>query len=76
MHLPKLLQRKVTTVDLFFNAKIGALWSVYKKAPDKFNWESCDYLLKIIVSMSIRCGLLWFEVNTVLIPMPLEDLKH
>ncbi|GMN46130.1 hypothetical protein TIFTF001_015322 [Ficus carica] len=36
----------------------------------------CDYLMKIILGVSIRCGLSWFEVNTLLIPMHLQDLKH
>ncbi|GMN54168.1 hypothetical protein TIFTF001_023302 [Ficus carica] len=51
MHFPKLLQRKVTTVDTFFRAKIGALWPVYKKAPDKFDWGSCDSLMKNILGV-------------------------
>ncbi|GMN67844.1 hypothetical protein TIFTF001_036910 [Ficus carica] len=58
------------------SAKIGALWRVYKKSPDKYDWGSCDSLMKIIYSVCIRCGLSWFEVNTLLIPMHLEDLKH
>ncbi|GMN48585.1 hypothetical protein TIFTF001_017745 [Ficus carica] len=37
---------------------------------------SHDSLLKIILGVSIRCSLSWFEVNTVLIPMHLEYLKH
>ncbi|GMN58918.1 hypothetical protein TIFTF001_028010 [Ficus carica] len=64
MRFPKLLQRKVTTVDMFFSAKIGALWLVYKKTPDKFDWGSCDSLMNIILGVSVRCGLSWFEVNT------------
>lgn len=76
MQFPELLQRKVTTVDTFFSAKIGALWRVYKKSPDNFDWRSCDSLMKIIRGVYVRCSLSWFDVNTLLIPMHLEDLIH
>ncbi|GMN70789.1 hypothetical protein TIFTF001_053982 [Ficus carica] len=36
MQFTELVQRKVTMVDTFFSAKIGALWRVYKKSPDNF----------------------------------------
>ncbi|GMN48425.1 hypothetical protein TIFTF001_017600 [Ficus carica] len=32
--------------------------------------------MKIILGVCIRYGLSWFEVNTLLIPMHLQDLKH
>ncbi|GMN64416.1 hypothetical protein TIFTF001_033487 [Ficus carica] len=73
---PELVQQKVTTVDTFFCAKIGALWRVYQISPDTFDWGSCDSLLKIILGMCVRCGSSWFEVNTLLIPIHLADLKH
>ncbi|GMN47645.1 hypothetical protein TIFTF001_016819 [Ficus carica] len=76
MQFPELVQRKVTTVDTFFSAKIGGLWCVYQKSPDTFDWGSCDSLLKIILDVCVRCGSSWFEVNTLLIPIHLADLKH
>ena len=76
MHFPELVQRKVTTVDTFFSAMIGVLWPIYKKAPDKFDWRSCDSLMKIILGICIWYGLSGFEANTSLIPMHLQDLKY
>ncbi|GMN63836.1 hypothetical protein TIFTF001_032918 [Ficus carica] len=32
--------------------------------------------MKIILGVCIQFGLSWFEVNTLLIPMHLQDLKH
>ncbi|GMN71140.1 hypothetical protein TIFTF001_054576 [Ficus carica] len=63
-------------VDMFFIAKVGALWRVYQKSPDTFDWGSCDSILKIILGVCVRSGSSWFEVNTLLIPIHLADLKH
>ncbi|GMN54566.1 hypothetical protein TIFTF001_023689 [Ficus carica] len=46
------------------------------KLPDTFDWGSSDSLLKIILGVYVRCGLSWFEVNTLLIPIHFADLKH
>ncbi|GMN25231.1 hypothetical protein TIFTF001_043871 [Ficus carica] len=73
---PELEQRKVTTVDTFLSTKVGALWRVYQKSPDTFDWGSCDSILKIILGVCVRSGSSWFEVNTLLIPIHLVDLKH
>ncbi|GMN37616.1 hypothetical protein TIFTF001_042659 [Ficus carica] len=37
---PELEQRKVTTVDIFFSAKVRGLWSVYQRSPVTFDWDS------------------------------------
>ena len=73
---PNLEQRKVTTVDTFFSTKIAAMWKVYKGAPEKFEWGTCETLLKIMLGLSIQCGSSWFDVNTLLIPMNLGSLQH
>ncbi|GMN31625.1 hypothetical protein TIFTF001_041615 [Ficus carica] len=52
----ELVQRKVTTVDEFFSAKVGALWRVYQKSPDTFDWGSCDSILRIILGVCVRSG--------------------
>ncbi|GMN45108.1 hypothetical protein TIFTF001_014304 [Ficus carica] len=73
---PKLEQRKVTMVDTFFSAKVGALWSVYQKAPENFDWGSRDSILRIMLGVHVQSGSSWFEVNTLLILIHLADLKH
>ena len=73
---PDLEQRKVTTVDTYFSAKVRGLWSVYKSAPDKFDWESCDSLLRLMLGVRPQSGSSWFEVNTLLMPIHFADLKH
>ncbi|GMN59370.1 hypothetical protein TIFTF001_028442 [Ficus carica] len=61
---PKLEQRKVTTVDTFFSAKVHALWGVYQKAPDKFDWGSCDSIFRIMLGVHVQSGSSWFDMNT------------
>ena len=73
---PNLQKRKVTTVDTFFSTKIVAMWPVYLKSPDTFDWGTCETLLKIMLGMSIPSGMLWFEANAMLIPVNLGQLKH
>ncbi|GMN31346.1 hypothetical protein TIFTF001_050733 [Ficus carica] len=70
---PELEQRKVTTVDTFFSTKVGALWRVYQKSPDMFDWGSCESILKIILGVYVQSGSSWFEVITLLIPIHLVD---
>ncbi|GMN69854.1 hypothetical protein TIFTF001_038898 [Ficus carica] len=57
MQFPELVQRKVTTVDTFFSAKVGALWRVYQKSPDTFDWGLCDSLFKIILDALVKLDL-------------------
>ncbi|GMN54155.1 hypothetical protein TIFTF001_023303 [Ficus carica] len=73
---PELEQRNVTTVDTFFSSKVRSLWRVYQSSPDKFDWGSCESILKIMLGVCVQSGSLWFEVNTLLIPIHLADLKH
>ncbi|GMN69282.1 hypothetical protein TIFTF001_038329 [Ficus carica] len=73
---PELEQRKVTTVDTFFSSKVRSLWHVYQSSPDKFDWGSCESILKIMLGVCVQSGSSWFEVNTLLIPIHLADLKH
>lgn len=73
---PELEQHKVTVVDTFFYAKIRSLWIVYQSAPDKFEWSSCESILKIMLGFSAHKGASWFDVNTLLIPVHLSELKH
>ncbi|GMN59376.1 hypothetical protein TIFTF001_028466 [Ficus carica] len=46
---PELEQQKVTTVDTFFSSKVRSLWRVYQSSQDKFNWGSCESILKIML---------------------------
>ncbi|GMN62055.1 hypothetical protein TIFTF001_031141 [Ficus carica] len=48
---PELEQRKVTTVDTFFSAKVRGLWSVYQRSPETFDWDSCDSILKFMLGV-------------------------
>lgn len=73
---PELEQRKVTTVDTFFPAKVRSLWTVYQAAPDKFDWASCDSVFRIMLGVRVQSGASWFHVNTVLMPIHFNDLKH
>ncbi|GMN51336.1 hypothetical protein TIFTF001_020500 [Ficus carica] len=73
---PELEQRKVTTVDTFFSSKVRSLWRVYQSSSDKFDWGSCESILKIMLGVCVQSGSSWFEVNTLLIPIHLVDLKH
>ncbi|GMN64857.1 hypothetical protein TIFTF001_033908 [Ficus carica] len=73
---PKLEQRKVTTVDTFFSAKVGGLYRVYQKSPNTFNWGCCESILKIMLGVCVQSGSSWFKLNTLLIPIHLTALKH
>ncbi|GMN55633.1 hypothetical protein TIFTF001_024748 [Ficus carica] len=73
---PELEQRKVTTVNMFFTVKVRALWGVYQKAPDKFDWGSCDSIFRIMLGVCVQSRSSWFDVNTLLILIHLADLKH
>ncbi|GMN49443.1 hypothetical protein TIFTF001_018598 [Ficus carica] len=73
---PELNQRKVTTVDTIFTAKVRSLWTVYQSAPDKFDWACCDSIIRIMLGVRVQSGALWFDVNTVLMPIHFEGLKH
>ncbi|GMN68941.1 hypothetical protein TIFTF001_037991 [Ficus carica] len=73
---PDLAQRKVTTVDTYFSAKVRSLWTVYQSAPDKFDWGTCDSIFRIMLGVRVQSRASWFDLNTVLIPIHLEDLKH
>ncbi|GMN66233.1 hypothetical protein TIFTF001_035301 [Ficus carica] len=73
---PNLEQRKVTTVDTFFSSKIAATWPVYQSSPDKFDWGTCETLLKMMLGLSVQSGKMWFDVNTLLIPVNMAVLKH
>ncbi|GMN61248.1 hypothetical protein TIFTF001_030401 [Ficus carica] len=73
---PELEQRKVTMVDTFFSSKVCSLWRVYQSSPDKFDWGFCESILKIMLSVCVQSGSSWFEVNILLIPIHLADLKH
>ncbi|GMN69658.1 hypothetical protein TIFTF001_038701 [Ficus carica] len=53
---PELEQRKVTTVDTFFSAKVRSLWTVYQAAPDKFDWASCDSVFRIMLGVRVQSG--------------------
>ncbi|GMN67129.1 hypothetical protein TIFTF001_036191 [Ficus carica] len=54
---PELEQRKVTTVNTFFSSKVRSLWRVYQSSPDKFDWGSCESILKIILGALIKLDL-------------------
>ncbi|GMN69302.1 hypothetical protein TIFTF001_038353 [Ficus carica] len=73
---PELNQRKVTTVDTIFTAKVRSLWTVYQSAPDKFDWACCDSIFRIMLGVRVQSGASWFDVNTVLMPIHFEGLKH
>ena len=73
---PDLEQRKVTTVDTFFSTKVGAMWPIYWDSPDTFDWGTCETLLKIMLGLSVQSGSLWFDMNTLLIPINLSQLIH
>ena len=73
---PEIEKRKVTTMDTIFSAKVRGLWSVYQSAPDKFDWASCESLLGLMLGVRVQRGASWFDVNTVLIPIHFDDLKH
>ena len=73
---PELEQRKVTTVDTFFAAKVRSLWTVYQAAPDKFDWACCDSVFRIMLGVRAQSGVSWFHVNTVLMPIHFSELKH
>ncbi|GMN69564.1 hypothetical protein TIFTF001_038611 [Ficus carica] len=73
---PELNQRKVTTVDTVFTAKVRSLWTVYQSAPDKFNWACCDSIFMIMLGVRVQSEASWFDVNTVLMPIHFEGLKH
>ncbi|GMN23402.1 hypothetical protein TIFTF001_050279 [Ficus carica] len=73
---PKLKQRKVTTVGTFFSAKVCSLWTIYQATPDKFDWGCCDSIFRIMLGVRVQSGASWFDVNTVLMPIYLGDLKH
>ncbi|GMN35616.1 hypothetical protein TIFTF001_045036 [Ficus carica] len=73
---PELNQRKVTTVDAVFTLKVRSLWTVYQSAPDKFNWACCDSIFMIMLGVRVQSGASWWDVNTVLMPIHFECLKH
>ncbi|GMN34951.1 hypothetical protein TIFTF001_044963, partial [Ficus carica] len=73
---PNFEQRKVTTVDTFFSSKIAATWPVYQSSPDKFDWGTCETLLKMMLGLSVQSGKTWFDMNTLLIPVNMAMLKH
>ncbi|GMN69304.1 hypothetical protein TIFTF001_038356 [Ficus carica] len=72
----ELKQRMVTTVDTFFTSKIRSLWRIYQSSPANFDWGSCKSILKIMTGVQVQSGSSWFDVNTLLIPVHLADLKH
>ncbi|GMN27793.1 hypothetical protein TIFTF001_041081 [Ficus carica] len=63
-------------MDTFFSAKVRGLWSVYQSSPNTFDWESCDSLLRLMLGVNVQSGSSWFQVNTLLIPIHFDDLKH
>ncbi|GMN63449.1 hypothetical protein TIFTF001_032523 [Ficus carica] len=73
---PEPNQRKVTTVDIIFTAIVRSLWTVYQSAPDKFDWACCDSIFRIMLGVRVQSGASWFDVNTVLMPIHFEGLKH
>ncbi|GMN52676.1 hypothetical protein TIFTF001_021812 [Ficus carica] len=73
---PELNQRKVTTVDTVFTSKVRSLWTVYQSAPDKFDWACCDSIFMIMLGVRVQNGASWWDVNTVLMPIHFEGLKH
>ncbi|GMN29673.1 hypothetical protein TIFTF001_050617 [Ficus carica] len=72
----ELKQRMVTTVDTFFTSKIRSLWRIHQSSPTNFDWGSCESILKIMTGVKVQSGSSWFDVNTLLIPVHLADLKH
>ncbi|GMN52678.1 hypothetical protein TIFTF001_021832 [Ficus carica] len=72
----ELKQRMVTTVDTFFTSKIRSLWRIHQRSPANFDWGSCESILKIMTGVKVQSGSSWFDVNTLLIPVHLDDLKH
>ncbi|GMN33593.1 hypothetical protein TIFTF001_046715 [Ficus carica] len=72
----ELKQRMVTTVDTFFTSKIRSLWRIHQRSPANFDWGSCESILKIMTRVKVQSGSFWFDVNTLLIPVHLADLKH
>ncbi|GMN22493.1 hypothetical protein TIFTF001_047442 [Ficus carica] len=73
---PELNQRKVTTVDTVFTSKVRSLWTVYQSAPDKFDWGCCDSIFMIMLGVRVQNGTSWWDVNTVLMPIHFDRLKH
>ena len=49
---------------------------MYHSSPEKFDWDSCDSILRLMLGIRVQSGLSWFEVNTLLIPIHFADLKH
>ncbi|GMN72439.1 hypothetical protein TIFTF001_053560 [Ficus carica] len=47
-----------------------------KSAPDKFNWACCDSIFMIMLGVRVQSGASWWDVNTVLMPIHFEGLKH
>ncbi|GMN33033.1 hypothetical protein TIFTF001_046660 [Ficus carica] len=47
-----------------------------KSAPDKFDWACCDSIFRIMLGVRVQSGASWFDVNTVLMPIHFEGLKH
>ncbi|GMN48254.1 hypothetical protein TIFTF001_017424 [Ficus carica] len=76
MQFTELKQRMVTTVDVFFTSKIHSLWRIHQSSPANFDWGSCQSILKIMTGVKVQSGSSWFDVNTLLIPVHLADLKH
>ncbi|GMN22182.1 hypothetical protein TIFTF001_040198 [Ficus carica] len=72
----ELKQRMVTTVDTFFTSKIRSLWRIHQSSPTNFDWGSCESILKIMTGVKVQSESSWFDVNTLLIPVHLADLKH
>ncbi|GMN27743.1 hypothetical protein TIFTF001_044154 [Ficus carica] len=72
----ELKQRMVTIVDTFFTSKIHSLWRIHQSSPANFDWGSCESILKIMTGVKVQSGSSWFDVNTLLIPVHLADLKH
>ncbi|GMN48194.1 hypothetical protein TIFTF001_017375 [Ficus carica] len=72
----ELKQRMVITVDTFFTSKIRSLWRIHQSSPANFDWGSCESILKIMTGVQVQSGSSWFDVNTLLIPIHLADLKH
>jgi hypothetical protein len=73
---PELEKRKVTAVDTYFASKVRSLWTVYQSSPEKFDWGSCDSLFRIMLGVRVQSGASWFDVNIVLMPINLAELKH
>ena len=66
----------MTTVDTFFSSKVAATWPIYQSSPDKFEWGSCETLLKMMLGLFVKRGKTWFDVDTLLIPVNLPEMEH